>query len=65
MDNKEFNRELLIVMTGRLLKVEQDIQEAKALLNQAERFVKEVRNVIDPEDHVKTALDKMKKEENK
>ena len=65
MDNKEFNRELLIVMTGRLLKAEQDIQEAKALLNQAERFVKEVRNVIDPEDYVKPLLDKIKKDENK
>ena len=55
------DRELLIVMTGRLLKVEQDIQEAKALLNRAERFVKEVRQVIDPEDHVEAYLNEIKK----
>lgn len=55
------DRELLIVMAGRLFRVEQDLKEAKQLLTRAEKFVAEVRRVIDPKDKVEAGVNAIKK----
>lgn len=55
------DRELLIVMAGRLFRVEQDLATAKQLLTRAEKLVAEVRLVIDPKDKVKAGVDAIKK----
>lgn len=55
------DRELLIVMAGRLFRVEQDLATAKQLLTRAEKLVAEVRLVIDPKDKVKAGADAIKK----
>ena len=55
------DRELLLVVTGRLLRAERELKEAKQLLSRAEKLVAEVRLVIDPKDKVKAGVEAIKK----